>query len=405
MVVVKVMRPDVADTPRREFFDREVQYTGRLRHPYIVRVLEAGIDPVAGPCIVMELVPGITLAQLLKNETRLPLSRASRLMGCLCHALAAAHDAGVIHRDLKPANLMIVDAGTPHEHLKVMDFGLAQLNSKPFLSKAKFSGPTDIMAQGTPAYISPEQLRGDPVDGRADLYRAGVVLFETIVGRLPFPEDDIDVLVDAHLHRSPPTFAALGMSDIPAAFESVVHRCLAKFAAERPASASALAADLGQALGIDLWAETTPVAETRREAPASPASNVSMEPVSGPTTIVRRTEAWMPDSIAIVKLGGFLSDAGGKLMSTKPGLLKAHFPGLNVKPQTFFERLAGKVQITGDGIDLDLNLDRPNPADSRLVVTAIFRLTGGGLPRNRPQWTAHCLDLFDKLKQYIMASG
>ena len=231
----------------------------------------------------------------------------------------------MIHRDLKPANLMIVDAGTPHEHLKVMDFGLAQLTSKPLLAKAKFSGSTDIMAQGTPAYIPPEQLRGDPVDGRADLYSAGVILFETIVGRLPFPEDDIDVLADAHLHRSPPTFAALGMCDVPAAFENVVHRCLAKFAAERPISASALAADLGQALGIDLWAETAPVAEIRRETPAPPAGDVAMEPVSGPNAIVRRTEAWMPDSIAIVKLGGFLSDAGGRLISTQPGLLKRAF--------------------------------------------------------------------------------
>src|SRR5438093_9322944 len=130
-VVVKVMRSDLADTPRaRQFFEREVKYTGRLRHPYVVRILDAGIDSAAGPCIVMEFVPGTTLEQLLKKQRRLPVYRTAMLVGCLCHALEAAHLAAVIHRDLKPANLMVMNAGTTQEQLKVMDFGLAQLASK-----------------------------------------------------------------------------------------------------------------------------------------------------------------------------------------------------------------------------------------------------------------------------------
>ncbi len=406
MVVVKVMRPDVAATPRaRRFFDREIQYTARLNHPYIVRVLEAGVDPASGPCIVMELVPGITLEHLLKSEKRFLPERAARLTGCLCHALDSAHAAAVIHRDVKPANLMVVNAGTAHEYLKVMDFGLAHLTSKPLLSEERFAGSTEVSAQGTPAYISPEQLRGDPIDGRADLYSVGVVLYEMLTGRLPFPDDDIDALVDAHLRRSPPRFASLGIGDIPGAMEDVVHHCLAKFAAERPASARALVIELGEAMAVDLWADTIPVADAQRDEEVPPVESAPVEPIAPPNTIVRRTEAWMPDQIAIVKLGGFLTDAGGKLIKTRPGLLKARFPGLDIKPQTFFERLAGKVQVTGDGIDLDLNLDRPNPAESRLVVTAVFRVTGGSSPINRQQWTSRVLDLFDKLKQYIMASG
>src|SRR4051812_13405769 len=129
-VVVKVLRSEVAGTPRaRQAFDREVQYTARLCHPYVVRVLDAGIDPAAGPCIVMEFVPGTTLEQVLNKERRLTPHRAGWLAGCLCHALEAAHQRAVIHRDLKPANLMVVNAGTPQEHVKVMDFGLAHLAS------------------------------------------------------------------------------------------------------------------------------------------------------------------------------------------------------------------------------------------------------------------------------------
>src|SRR5688572_4629849 len=138
-VVVKVMRPDLADTPTaRESFDREVRYTARLRHPYIVRVLDAGLDPAAGPCIVMEFVPGTTLEQMIRKEGRLHPDQVAWLAGCLCHALEAAHQGGVIHQDLKPANLMVVNAGSPQEHLKVMDFGLAHLASKPHLTKEQF---------------------------------------------------------------------------------------------------------------------------------------------------------------------------------------------------------------------------------------------------------------------------
>src|SRR4051812_14149751 len=229
-VVVKSLRADRADGPRaRQLFQREAGYAARLRHPYIVRVLGAGVDDEAGPCVVLEFVPGSTLQQLLKKDRRVGLHRAAWLTGCLCHALEAAHTAGVIHRDLKPANLMVVNAGTPQEHLKVMDFGLAGLAGKPDLSAARLAGSGRVVARGTPAYIAPELLRGDDADGRTDLYWAGVVLFEMLTGRPPFPDADVDALVDAHLNRPPPRFAAAGTADVPSAVEAAVLRCLAKF--------------------------------------------------------------------------------------------------------------------------------------------------------------------------------
>jgi serine/threonine protein kinase len=406
-VVVKVMRGNLVDTPRaRQFFDREVQYTARLRHPFIVRVLDAGVDPQAGPCIVMEFVPGTTLERLIEQHGRQPVDRVVWLAGCLCHALEAAHLAAVIHRDLKPANLMVVNAGTREEHLKVMDFGLAHLASKPYLSKEQFAGSEYIVAQGTPAYISPEQLRGDDVDGRADLYSAGVLLYEALAGRLPFADDTIDAVVEAHLHRPPPRFAEIGIRDIPAAVEEVIHRCLAKFPAERPASARALAVEIGRAVGSDLWKLTTPLGEVQEEGRVPLAEVVPPEPIGDANTVVRKAEAWMPDRIAIIKLGGFLEDMGGELVNTQPGLLQARFAPRGVaKPTGILDRLMGRTVPVGDGIELDLNLNKPDPTQSRLVVTAVFRVLGGGAAKDPAPWRARCQHIFEEMKKYLMAGG
>ncbi|MBO0699968.1 MAG: serine/threonine protein kinase, partial [Zavarzinella sp.] len=411
-VVVKVLRTEVADTARlRQSFDREVQYTARLRHPYIVRVLDAGFDPAAGPCIVMEFVPGTTLERVLAKERRLAPPRAGWLAGCLCHALEAAHARSVIHRDLKPANLMVVNAGTPQEHLKVMDFGLAHLASKPHLSKEQFERADYVRTQGTPAYMSPEQVRGDEVDGRADLYAAGVILYEALTGRLPFRQNDVHVLVEAHVRDAPPTFADVGAHDVPAELEQVVQWCLAKFAAERPASARALADELGKALGTDLWASTAPsvAAETQYPMPeAEPAVPVRPPgPAIEPNSLVRQLEAWMPDRIAVVKLGGCLEDLGGRVVDSQPGLVRARFappPGPKPKPPGLFALLfPPPPPPPGDGIALDLNLDKPNPNESRLVVTAVFRLPGGGRPKDPPTWAARCEQIYREMQKYLMA--
>src|SRR5262245_31124262 len=409
-VVVKVLKPQAAHTVRtRQAFDREMQYTSRLRHPYIVRVLDAGIDSQVGPCIVMEFVPGTTLEQVLAKERRLSVHRAGWLAGCLCHALEAAHQRAVIHRDLKPANLMVVSAGTPQEHVKVMDFGLALLTSKPHLAKEQFHRADYVRTQGTPAYMSPEQVRGDAADGRADLYATGVILFEALTGRLPFPHDDIDRLFEAHLRDDPPRFADVGMPDAPAEVEQIVRWCLAKSPPDRPASARLLATELGKALGTDLWESTAPSEAAVTQAGGPPAEDVPPPPQTvrvAPGSLVRQLEAWMPDRIAVVKLGGFLEDLGGRLLGTEPGLLRARFaPPPEPKPSGFFNKLfSTPPPPSGDGIALDLNLDKPNPAESRLVVTAVFRVPGGGRPKDPPAWSARCEQIYREMQKYLMAA-
>ncbi|MBV9123270.1 MAG: serine/threonine protein kinase, partial [Planctomycetes bacterium] len=165
-VVVKVMHDHIAADPKfRERFQRETLLMARFQHPYAVTLLDASLDDPQGPCIVMEYIRGITLDVLLeKNQHRLSPARVGRLLGQLCEVLYAAHNQGIVHRDLKPGNLMIVDADTPYEKLKVMDFGLAKLHGRDkFRPLTQSEGEFAI---GTPAYISPEQVRGEKTDHR-----------------------------------------------------------------------------------------------------------------------------------------------------------------------------------------------------------------------------------------------
>src|SRR3954469_8903367 len=126
-VVIKVMHDHIAaDVKFRERFRREIQLMGRFQHPYAVTLYDFSLDDPNGPCFVMEYVRGVNLDALLAKNGRFTPARVGRLLGQRGEALQAAHDRGILHRDLKPANLMVVDADTPREKVKVMDFGLAK---------------------------------------------------------------------------------------------------------------------------------------------------------------------------------------------------------------------------------------------------------------------------------------
>src|SRR6185369_12868811 len=123
------------DSKFRERFQRETLLMARFQHPYAVTLYDASLDDPLGPCIIMEYVKGVNLDKLLGKNGRFTPARVGRLLGQLCEALQAAHSLGIVHRDLKPANLMIVDADTPREKVKVMDFGLARAVDAASLKK------------------------------------------------------------------------------------------------------------------------------------------------------------------------------------------------------------------------------------------------------------------------------
>jgi serine/threonine-protein kinase len=193
-VVVKVMHDHIASEPKfHERFQRETLLMARFQHPYVVTLFDASLNDPQGPCIIMEYVRGVTLDALRKsNKGKIGPGRIARLLGQLCEALHAAHTQGIIHRDLKPSNLMVVDPDTPYEKIKIMDFGLAKLVGDVGLPKPSASGGD--FAVGTPSYICPEQVRGESIDHRSDIYSVGVILYELLCGRKPFVgESSMDI--------------------------------------------------------------------------------------------------------------------------------------------------------------------------------------------------------------------
>lgn len=231
-VAVKVLRPELsADAAFRRRFLREARTAAGLDHDHIVPVYHVGQEGDT-PFLVMPLLKGETLAARAARERRLALAEVLRIGREAAEGLAYAHGEGVVHRDIKPANLWLAE-GTGR--VRLLDFGLAHGglggSSVPGLA-------TRVL--GTPVYMAPEQARGEPVDGRTDLFSLGVVLYRLSVGRLPFTESDdtVATLQSVAQDEPPPPVTVCG--DIPAALSDLVMHMLGKHADSRPTSARAV---------------------------------------------------------------------------------------------------------------------------------------------------------------------
>lgn len=187
-VAVKVFRPwEGNDSPLAlERFRREGVSACRVNHPNAVSVLDSGISQTGIAYLVMELLRGSTLAEVLMRDGRLPFDRCAEILGPVCHALAEAHDAGLVHRDIKPDNIFLHQ--TPRgEVVKVLDFGIAKLVSDAAQDERNANAEQTRGLVGTPSYVAPERVAGRDYDGRADVYGVGVTLYVMLTGRLPFP--------------------------------------------------------------------------------------------------------------------------------------------------------------------------------------------------------------------------
>src|SRR5215211_3450283 len=237
-VAVKVLSPPHAHDPSFvERFRREARAAARLSHPNIVAVFDSGTD--AGlHYLVMEYVPGQSLAELLARQGRLTPRQAAELGVEVCAALAAAHAQGLVHRDVKPANVLVGDDG----RVKVTDFGIVKA------AATTLTGTGTVL--GTAAYLSPEQAQGGPVDARSDLYSLGCVLYELLCGSPPFGSgtDNPPVAVATrHLHQ-PPESPSVHNPQVDPALDAVVLTALAKDPAQRYQSATELQDALEQVL-------------------------------------------------------------------------------------------------------------------------------------------------------------
>ncbi len=197
-------------------FMHEAQAAGRLHHPGIVAIFDVGEDPEnRNPYIVLEYVAGEALNRMLAREKKLPLETALQLAEEIAEALDYAHAQGVIHRDIKPGNILVTETG----HAKIADFGIAKLNL------AHFTLPGRVL--GTPAYMAPEQLNGEGVDGRSDLFSLGVILYAMVTGHSPFQGDSATTVSFKVANREPVAASALDLS-LPRELDEVISRAMAK---------------------------------------------------------------------------------------------------------------------------------------------------------------------------------
>jgi len=218
----------------RERFCFEAKAAGRLHHPSIVTIFDVGEEPESRePYIVLEYVVGESLNRILARQKKLPLSTALQLAEEVADALDYAHAHGVVHRDIKPANILITKDG----HAKIADFGIAKLNL------GHLTLPGRIL--GTPAYMAPEQLSGEGVDGRSDLFSLGVILYAMVTGHSPFQGNSATTVCFKVVNREPVPATSLDM-ELPHSLDAIIARAMAKDPAERYQRGSEFAADLRQ---------------------------------------------------------------------------------------------------------------------------------------------------------------
>lgn len=243
MVAIKALKPESYARPsdvRR--FIAEARTVSRLGHPHIVRVEEV-VEPSqnnAPPYYVMEYLAGIDLKQELQRCS-MPLIRVVHIGVQICEALEAMHGAGITHRDLKPANIFLTRQDGQDDYVKVLDFGLAKLDTPESGVKT-----TSGYLLGTPAYMSPEQASGKPVDHRSDQYSLGIILYQMLTGRRPFEAESFGEYVVKHLTAIPikPSELSPPSNPLPEEVDHVILRCLEKTPRQRYPNVGALATDL-----------------------------------------------------------------------------------------------------------------------------------------------------------------
>ncbi len=219
-------------------FEREAQATSTLQSPHTVEVYDFGITEEGTFYYAMELLEGLDLQTLVERWGPLPSERVVAILAQVCDSLAEAHHNGLIHRDLKPANIFLTQRGLKHDFVKVLDFGLVKSANRPVEENPNLTKTGAIV--GSPAYISPEAIRGSEIDERVDLYALGCVAYWLMTGRLVFEADTIPEMLVDHLGKVPEPPSNITELEIPPELERLVLACLEKEPEDRPSSIQAL---------------------------------------------------------------------------------------------------------------------------------------------------------------------
>ncbi|MGD0675988.1 MAG: protein kinase [Polyangiaceae bacterium] len=241
---IKVLSPGSdgrADPDFHKRFFLEASIASRLTHPNTVTIFDYGRTEDDIFYMAMEYLDGRTLHRAVRQAGFLPEDRAAHIARQVCRALGEAHAAGVIHRDLKPANVLLVEHGDEPDFVKVLDFGLVKNISETKNEELTQAG----LFMGSPKYMAPEQIRGERVDARTDIYALGVILYEMVTGKVPFDRPSSVQILMAHVHDALPALRqANPQANVSQALEETIRRCMAKSPDQRFASMDEVLASL-----------------------------------------------------------------------------------------------------------------------------------------------------------------
>jgi serine/threonine-protein kinase len=248
-VAIKMLRAAlVTDTMSVKRFTREAQAASKLNHPHIISMYDHGFTNTGQPFMVMDYLRGHALSQVIKENGQVGVDRAINILVQSCEALDHAHKNGVIHRDLKPANIMLITAEDQADFVKVVDFGVAKV-MQPGVSQEAQSLTQAGEVCGSPVYMSPEQCLGKELDNRSDIYSMGVLIYETLTGKLPFLGKNMVETMQMHVQETPKRFTEVRPDlFIPERVEAVVLKALGKDPELRPQTMGELANDLRMAI-------------------------------------------------------------------------------------------------------------------------------------------------------------
>jgi serine/threonine-protein kinase len=245
---IKVMNPSMANDPDAiSRFNREASNASRISHPNVCQIYDFGETPEGIIYLAMEFIEGKALTEVIEHEGALPAPRAAKILKQSADALAAAHDLNIVHRDLKPDNIMIVQGRDGSDIVKVVDFGIAKaVAGDETGQKVTKTG----LVVGTPEYMSPEQLSGDKLDGRSDIYSLGLVFYRMLTGVLPFQADSAQETMIKRLTDDPlPLAGARPDIAFPPKLQPVLDKALSRSPATRYANAAEFGRDAEEAVG------------------------------------------------------------------------------------------------------------------------------------------------------------
>jgi serine/threonine protein kinase len=242
LVALKVMKADLLeDQAQVKRFILEARAASRLTNNHTITIYDFGKSADGVPYIAMEYLRGLSLRDHLKQEGSLPVDEVVRITSEIAESLAEAHEHGIVHRDLKPENVFLATTGGREGVVKVLDFGIARARSLQGGSAVTSTG----VIMGTPSYMSPEMIVGEPVDARADLYALGIMMYEMLTGLVPYQAETPMQVLLKHLHSEPEALErVIPSARVPGALQRFVWRCLSKSRDARPEDAKAFLAEL-----------------------------------------------------------------------------------------------------------------------------------------------------------------